>query len=74
MELSKRTSVGFYIIHIFKKINIEIYCEFNENGERGLSFEPQCTLVNLIEPAIFKNRPFTNNTLKILISSHIVEQ
>ena len=32
-----------------------------KNGEGGLSFEPQWPHVNWIEPAIFENRPFTNN-------------
>ena len=48
-------------------------------GEGGLSFEPQCPSVNLIETAIFENLPFinnnTNNTFpEILCSEWILSQ
>ena len=74
LELSKRKSVGYYIVHKFKNKNyksydIELYCEFNENGEINIRF----TSVNLLKQKDIEKiiKSAINNEILSIIGEHL---
>ena len=61
--LSKKQSVGFYIEHIFKNITIEIFCEFNENGNIDIKFNSEI-LLDIRDIENILNNSVNNTILK----------